>query len=375
MDLPPNYKLEDFRDIYGRFNVPGELSPGAVEKIDGFTLHVLPHTKVLGYMRMSGLFAKLRLLRPEIVQTSTNISWLGLDAALGKLLYRYHLFTGCHYHASVFPLSRSDAPIWNPARMACFLTRTIPGAFTSLLTEKCYAIAEDCADVAVRFFGVPRSKAELCPLGVDTELYHPVRTASESECASKLRRDLGFADEEIVCIYTGRFSEDKNPLLLARAIERLRSAGAPFRGLFVGQGPQSEEIQACLGPAVHPFIPVQDLGNYFRAADIGVWPTQESLSMLDAAACGLPIVANHTMAAPERLSGNGRTFRLNDLDDLTRALMGLRDPQVRAALGDVGARKMALEYSWDAIAKRRISDYESALHSPGGQPRLAGQTS
>ena len=35
-------------------------------------------------------------------------------------------------------------------------------------------------------------------------------------------------------------------------------------------------------------VPVRKLGGFFRAADIGVWPTQESTSMLDAAACALP---------------------------------------------------------------------------------------
>jgi glycosyltransferase involved in cell wall biosynthesis len=87
--------------------------------------------------------------------------------------------------------------------------------------------------------------------------------------------------------------------------------------------------------------------------------------MLDAAACGLPIIANDTMTATERLTGNGATYRLNDANDLMRVLLETRDPQIREQLGKVGAQKMVREFSWFAIAKRRIGDYEAALVSNG----------
>src|SRR5207244_3569791 len=97
---------------------------------------------------------------------------------------------------------------------------------------------------------------------------------------------------------------------------------------------------------------VQELGNLYRVADIGVWPTQESTSMLDAAACGLPIVANDTMSAPERLEGSGIAYKLNDAEDLIRALRKLRDRETRDGLGTCGVQKKAWDFSWGAMAKR-----------------------
>ena len=85
--------------------------------------------------------------------------------------------------------------------------------------------------------------------------------------------------------------------------------------------------------------------------------------MMDAAACGLPIVANNTMIAPERLQGNGAAYKLNDLEDLVRVLLGLRDMEIRKRLGAIGAQKMAHDFSWESIAKRRLRDYEGALSS------------
>ena len=89
--------------------------------------------------------------------------------------------------------------------------------------------------------------------------------------------------------------------------------------------------------------------------------------MLDAAACGLPIVANDTMTAPERLEGSGLAYKLNDAEDLIRTLLKLRDPEIRNRLGSYGVQKMARDYSWESVARRRLRDYEAALRSTGSR--------
>jgi glycosyltransferase involved in cell wall biosynthesis len=362
-DLPLFHGQNLANQVRQDFSQP--LCPGTAEMLDGYTLHVLGHRRILGHVRMSGLQGKLRAIRPDVVQTMTNIGWVGVDAALGQSFLGYRLFTGCHYHASVFPLADRRSPVWSLQRLACLVTRTIPGALVSLATEKCYAISEDCAGIARSFFGVPRGKMEICPLGVDTELFHTVTGAAAVAERAMLRRRLGFAGHQVVCIYSGRFGEDKNPLLLARAVAELCRAGKPYRGLFIGNGAQAREIEKCAGCVTHPFVAVEELPALYRAADIGVWPAQESLSMLDAAACGLPVVANHTMVARERVEGNGAAYRLNDRDDLVRVLRGLEDAATRRKMGAYGARKMAQEYSWEAIAKRRLRDYQTALRASG----------
>ena len=361
LDLPPYHQIKDFTETYADFAAKGGLVPGTVESYDGYTLHVLPHKKLLGYMRMVGLGEKLGVLRPDVVYSLAAIGWIALDAALNKPFLGYKLFTGSHTTASVFPLAQREVAFYDPERIRCFLTRAIPGRIVSILTEKCYGATKDCADVAVRFFGVQKSKMEFCPLGVDTELFTAVRNEEGRLSRLKFRQQLGFTSSEIVCVYTGRFSEDKNPLALGQAVHRLRRMGKPYRGLFVGHGVQAEAIKALPGCVVHPFVPVEELPSFYRASDIGVWPSQESTSMLDAAACGLPLIVNDTLIAVERIDGNGITYRLNDVEDLTRALLVLEDPVVRQKLGEGGARRMVNEFSWISLAKRRLKDFEAAL--------------
>jgi glycosyltransferase involved in cell wall biosynthesis len=220
---------------------------------------------------------------------------------------------------------------------------------------------------------VPRSKIEIGPLGVDTELFHPVRSALEEKERAAARARWSFSDDQIVCIYTGRFTEDKNPLLLAKAVAELQERGEKYRGLFVGNGPQAEALRMARGCITLPFVPVQELGALFRASDIGVWPGQESLSMLDAAACGLAIIVNHTLNAPERIAGNGKAYRLNDLDDLLRALTELKDRTKRDEMGRIGSLKMARDFSWEAVARARLKVYEAAAdrrrYAPAAPPQ------
>lgn len=360
-DLSPYYQTQDFAKTYTEFSSKSQLVVGSVELHDGYTLHALPHHRVFGHLRIKGLKKKLSEIKPDITYSLPAIGWIPLEATLLKLLIDYKLFTGNHTTASVFPLSRRKKTLFDVAQVKNFLTRVIPGRFTSLFTEKCYGATEDCADIAVRFFGVEKSKIDVCPLGVDTELFHPLNTEDDFKERANFRSELGIGDDEIVCVYTGRFSDDKNPRVLGEAIARLVAQGEPYRAIFVGHGVQAESLKQLPGCTVFPFTPVENLPQYYRSADIGVWPTQESTSMLDAAACGLPLIVNDTLIATERIKGNGLTYHLNDVDDMVRVLLLLKDPSLRKKLGEAGAYKMATEFNWDSIARRRFNDFKAAL--------------
>lgn len=84
--------------------------------------------------------------------------------------------------------------------------------------------------------------------------------------------------------------------------------------------------------------------------------------MLDAAASGLPVIVNNTITARERHEGNGRTYILGDAADLAATIESLTSPDLRRELGQAGARKMAENYSWTRMARRRLQDYQR--HAP-----------
>lgn len=128
---------------------------------------------------------------------------------------------------------------------------------------------------------------------------------------------MGYNDDEIVCLYTGRFTESKGPLILAQAVNYLQEMGhSKFKGLFVGQGDKEYQnmIKNTKGCTIHPFVEVNELPKFYKSLDIGVWPLQESTSQLDAAACGMPIIINEKVEDNLRTEGNGLRYRDRDFN-------------------------------------------------------------
>lgn len=361
--LPPYDDLPEYRETFGNFFEAERLPAGSVESYNGFTIHVLPHRMVLGYVRLQGLWRKLRELRPDIVQCSVALGWLPLDAALAQPFLRYTLFTGNHSGLSTFAMNGHDHAWWKPDKIRCFLTRSVPGRLASLVTARCYAVTCDAAEIAWRYFGVQRSKVEVMHLGVDTTRFFPVKSQASLDERERVRRDLGFSDRDVVCIHTGRLTEAKNPYVLAQAVERLRANGEPYAALFVGEGAQRQAIARIPHCVALPFQPHDALAGYYRCADIAVWPTTESISMLDAAACGLPLIVSDGTVYRDHVEGNGLVYVMNDIDDLVRGLLALRDGATRRALGSHGAAKMARAWGWDGVARQRLKEYDAAIEN------------
>ncbi|MEW6469867.1 MAG: glycosyltransferase family 4 protein [Bacteroidota bacterium] len=351
------YNHPDYKSIYEPFLGPNILDESQ-KQLEGYTLHRIPFRDVNGKVCFKKLGKTLKGIRPDVVQVFDAFSLTTLQAAFYKLRFGYKLFTANHTVASVFPLYQKGSGSFFH-RAAFYLTRTLPGKVISGLTSQCYPATIDALDIAVRYYGVSPAKVKLAPLGVDTDFFCPL-PASELEAARKRSRErLGLGNDKILCIYTGRFTRGKNPLVLARAIDRLVSQGEPFEALFMGNGEQLDEIRKCRGCVVHEFVPYHELPGYYHIADIGVWPRQESTSMIDASACGLPIIISNKVMAKERVEGNGLTYDENDVADLSNTILRMKDPELRKQLGEAGVRKIRDSFSWDKIAQGRIVDYQA----------------
>jgi glycosyltransferase involved in cell wall biosynthesis len=346
-----------YDETYSRFVGPRQVDAGSMD-VDGYRLTRLNASLVGSYVRIKGLARHIRSIQPDLIYSCEVASLETFALVMGAVLGRYRLFCGTHQTFSVLkPFLLRPGSHARKARY--WLTRTLPTAIASRAVERVYAQAPDCLEIAVRFYGVPAQRAVLRPLATNTQRFHPPATTEERDDRCGLRRSLGFADDDVVCLYSGRFADHKNPLLLARAIERANANGHRFRGLMIGDGPQLAEIAYRPATVVVPFMPHAELPRFYRAADIGVWPRQESMSMLDAAATGLPLIVSDTMSDPSRIAGNGITYREDSLDGLVGALQKLADVSVRRDLGKTGRRRMVEEFTWSQFAKQIEADFET----------------
>jgi glycosyltransferase involved in cell wall biosynthesis len=345
---------------YRSFLGPPIVEPGTFG-VDGYQVHRLPTVLTFGYPRLLGLRRVMKDIRPDIIHALEIASLATLALAFWKFDERYKLFCESHQHLSVVKpyMRRNDGA--SLKRMTYFATRTLPVWLASLAVEKCYAIAPDCAEVAAKFYGVPRQKIRLLSLGTDTTLFHPADTQPELAARRDLRLSLGCTDDDVLCLYSGRFSLEKNPLLLAQAIDGLARRDIRFRGIFIGDGVQKDAIAACKNVRIVPFMKHSELAAHYRAADVAVWPTQESMSMLDAAASALPVIASDRMGEADRIRGNGHQYREGSVESMQEALLKLSEVDVRRKLGRAGRQKMVDGFSWARFARSVEADYYSTL--------------
>lgn len=358
---------KDYDRTYAAFLGPADQGRRSFE-VDGYAVHRLGFRLLGGYVAVPGMAAALRKLSPQIVHSTALASLQAFQLAALRPLRRFKLFTENHQHYSVVRPFLKERGHW--ARKATYwVTRTLPGKLVNSAMERCYAVAPDCVDVAIRFYGASSAKVKLQSLGTDTSLFRPAATEGELTARTHARRDLGIADDDLLCVYTGRFSESKNPLVLARAIDMLADGPVRMHGLFVGEGEQREQILKYRNCSVKGFMTHARLAELYRLADVAVWPREESMSMLDAAASGLPIVVSSTIGESERVGGSGMMYAENDVHDLTRVLDLLKVHETRRTLGAAARQKMCERFSWAAIAASLETDYRRALGDRPDEPQ------
>lgn len=346
-----------YKQSYEPFAGP-PLDPIGVKKIgDNLFLHRLGFKLISNTIYMHGLYKKLKEIKPDIVQTFEVAAPYTAQAILYKPFIKYKFYSANHTVLSVFPLHYNWNK-WTFKKIKWVLLKQVPGIFISKFTEKCFPATIDAELIAHKYMGVPKKKCVMIPLGVETDRFHPPTSEVELENRKKFRTQIGYADTDIVCIYTGRFAADKNPLILAKAIDKLAEQGhLNYKGLFIGGGVQKNQIKECKNCTIIDFIPYHELAAYYQIADIGIWPTQESTSMLDAAASGIPIIVSNKVKATERFEGNGLTYHELSVDDLVDKLLELENKQYRNKLGSFGNQKIYDNFSWDAMAKLRSGYY------------------
>lgn len=345
-----------YKRTYEKFFGPPIELAGTYQLAGNVILHRLNFISILNTQYFKKLNEVLNEVKPDVVHMWDVINPNALQFFYFSKRLKYTVYTGNHYVLSVLQVHK----VWNSwfslLKYKWLFLKVIPGKLLQGFYKRCYAATTDAKFVAVKYMGVPPEKCYVTPLGVDTDIFQPERDPSKIE---NYRSAYGFTGSDFILLYTGRFAEGKNPLVLAKAIDMLQRNGyETIKGLFVGSGDQMEEISSCKGCHVVDFVPYFELYKFYQIADIGVWPAQESTSMLDAAATGIPIIVNNTIHAKERYEGNGLTYELGSSEDMIKQILKLyNDPDLRASLGNEGKRKMQELYSWDKIAKEREEDY------------------
>ena len=188
--------------------------------------------------------------------------------------------------------------------------------------------------------------------GIDTEQFKPVRNNN-----NRLR---------ILCV--SRLIERKGIEHLLRSASQLQEKiGNRFEVWIIGEGNLQQQLKALssqLGVAeivsFQGYIEHGRLPDIYSSSDIFVLPSlSEGMSntVLEAMACGLPIVTTDTGGSKELINGNGVILPTNDVEGITDALGKLiEDTVLRKQMG-MKSRELANEFSWGAVAGQYMQLY------------------
>lgn len=220
--------------------------------------------------------------------------------------------------------------------------------------------------------GIKSNKIFVNPNGVDTQKFAP----STAEEKTLLRKELSIAKESIVFVFIGRIVLRKGLLEFAQIWKKLSLVNKNIVWLIVGSGlnqPDSVESklvnyldQNCPKNSVRLLGDQQEIVKYLKAADVFVYPSLHpegaANSILEAMACGLPVLATNIGGINEMVEHGKNGFLAENQEEMRRLPQSLIDSRaLRVKLGKVAREKAMTEFSIEKTGKNYLRYYEEIL--------------
>jgi glycosyltransferase involved in cell wall biosynthesis len=337
-----------------------EISWG-IDLLDGYPYSVLPRRK-----RAAWLLRELRGGRGRydlLVVNGYNEPALIMAAVAAKL-------------ASTPVALRLDTPSFRQERSTKRVLRRGLYAIFGRVFDHFLPVGSAAAEFLAEM-GVTRNRMSLFPYTVDLD--HFRRAASiDGATRTELRQRYGLPETGLVVVAVTKFHPRESPWDLLRAYCTLDDHGACL--WLVGDGPERPELEdyahehSSKSIVFGGYVPYLELPLVYGAADAFVHPAHYEpwgVSVQEALACGLPVLASSSVGAARDFvtpGKNGFIYRAGDLDDLRRKVPELLSLVSSAEAQQTTIRNLAkCEYShiWSTItdvARSRSTDRRVTSH-------------
>ena len=231
--------------------------------------------------------------------------------------------------------------------------------FAAAASHRCIAVSQATASDLIRI-GLPADRITAIASGVGSE-FHPRAEEKIADLRCRYRLPENFA------LYVGTNKPHKN---LPRLIEAWGSIKPPWTLVIAGREdpryPRAVDMAADFGARVAAIGGVDevDLPVLYSAASLFVFPSLYEgfgLPVLEAMACGTPVICSNTSSLPEVASDAAMLVDPLDVGALPEAIRRvLENEQLRAELRQKGFAHAA-EFSWERTARETKAIYEQTL--------------
>ena len=226
------------------------------------------------------------------------------------------------------------------------------------------AVSQEMKRDILKFYDIPPDAVHVIHNGVDPEKYHP-RDGTPSLAKFRIRKPFVF--------FCGRLSRQKGIFDLVEAFDDLPkgtqlvlATGKPDTPELVG------ELRDGIGGRkdivwIHEMLEDPDLVNLYNEASVFACPSiyePFGIINLEAMACETPVVACAVGGIKEVVVDGETGFLVppEDPDKLAAAISKvLDDPQLAARMGKAGRSRVLEQFTWDRIAEKTISMYETLV--------------
>ncbi|MCM2680809.1 glycosyltransferase family 4 protein [Echinimonas agarilytica] len=296
---------------------------------------------------------------------------IGLVSRLVRLIRRHDIEL-IHVH------SRRGADMWGliaakrtgiPAVVSRRVDNTEPHWFARRKYHgfrKVITISEGIRQVLIRE-GVEPEHIQTIRSAVDTQRFEPNKAARQ-----QLNSTFGLTEQHLVLGVIAQLIERKGHAVLLDALPDIIQQHPNVRVVIFGKGPLADELthrieQDGLSEHVQMAGFRTDMDQLVPGLDIVVHPAfKEGLgvSLLQASACAVPIVAGNAGGIPEavRHEINGLLVTPGSVDELKSALLRLLGSnELRHLYGEQGRQLMLDEFSIDVMAKANEALYQTLL--------------
>jgi len=297
-------------------------------------------------LSVAGPARLLESARPDLVEAGDagHCAWAAL-----RMRKRYDIPSVAFYHSDLPRLVQPRFGGWI-ARGTCRYLANLYRQFDLVLAPSRVMVQQLDA------IGVHGAVHQ--PLGIDSSVFRPQRRDDT------LRAHLGLDPDARLLVYAGRFTPEKKLDVLTAAVRKL---GAPYHLILVGGG---AALPPCERVTHVPFQRDQrQLARLLASCDLLVHPGDcetFGLIVLEAMACGLPVVATNKGGVAELVDAEtGILAEPNSVDSLAGAIDAIFERDLER-MGRAARRKAVEHYDWNEILPQVIDRYDALLggHSP-----------
>lgn len=295
--------------------------------------------------------------------------WLALDAKKrGCDLF----FSPTGYLPVIFSLIPSVVTVHD---LAIFVTKDARPALKTLIAEKLLlgmvikkarhitAVSESTKNDLVRLFGVPKEKITTTLLGYDKAAYQP-QTKNDSEILKSYKLKPNYL------LFIGTLEPRKNIVGLIKAYSQLSKELQTKYPLVIGgkKGWFYEEIFATVKQLnleneikFLGRVPDNHLPALYRNAKIFLFPSFYEgfgLPVLEALACGTPVVTANISSLPEVVGEAGILVNPYNTSDISQAIGKLLTDDKTYTMLKEKSPEQAEKFDWTETAKRTLKVFE-----------------